>query len=165
MSYSNNCPICGHEKMNRLEITEFFEYKGQKLEVPNYVIWECDKCKEDVVDKQTMKESSKLIKDFYRKVDGLLTASEIRSIRKFKLCKNQDELSAILGGGAKSFARYENSEVIQSEAMDNLLRILDKYPHALEVIQNKNKPAEKVLSMTMVYRARQQGKMVVNDAK
>ncbi|HOP40733.1 MAG TPA: type II toxin-antitoxin system MqsA family antitoxin [Geobacteraceae bacterium] len=145
MSTIGECPICGYDKLQKKVITEVFEYKGETLEVPDYTIWECTKCGEEIVDKKTMKESSKLIKDFYRKVDGLLTASDIKRIRKFKLCLTQEKASSLLGGGAKSFARYETSEVIQSESMDNLLRILDKYPYTISALEEKyaiSKPVE-----------------------
>jgi len=134
------CDFCGREGLQRKVVTETFKYKGKTFDYPNYVIYECPACKEEVVDKKSMKESGRAIRDFYREVDGLLSAAEIRRIRTTRLCLTQDKASELLGGGAKSFARYENSEVIQSVALDNLLRILDAEPHLLKVIQNKSKP-------------------------
>ncbi len=131
------CPICGAGNLSQKEITAEFEYKGEHLAIPKYMVWECSECAESLVDKKTLKEAGRAIRDFHRTVDGLLPASEIKRIRKFKLEMKQDELSLLLGGGEKSFARYENCEVIQSESMDNLLRILDVYPHAISVLQNK----------------------------
>jgi len=133
------CPLCGQDGLCRKVVTETFEYKGNKLHYPNYVIYECPSCNEAVVDKQSMKESGRAIRDFYRQIDGLLSAAEIIRIRKQRLCLTQDEASKILGGGAKSFARYENSEIIQSKALDNLLRLLDDDPSKLIVIFGKNK--------------------------
>jgi HTH-type transcriptional regulator/antitoxin MqsA len=136
------CPICGYGNLQKKVITETFEYKGKSFDYPNYVIYQCPSCDEAIVDKQSMKESGRAIRDFYRKVDGLLTAKEIRRIRESKLCLTQDDASMLLGGGKKSFARYENSEVIQSTALDNLLRILDDDPSRLAVILSKNKTQE-----------------------
>jgi HTH-type transcriptional regulator/antitoxin MqsA len=145
-------------------VTERFEYKGQTLTYPNYLIHECSACGEAIVDKKCLKESGRAIRDFYRKVDGLLTASEIRQIR-LRLGLSQDAASDLLGGGAKSFARYENCEVIQSVAMDNLLRLLDANPRGLGVLENKNKPQTyKVISTTMVYHTKcDKSKLVVNN--
>ena len=81
-----------------------------------------------------MKESGKFLKDFQRTVDGLLTGEDIKNVRK-KLNLTQEEMAEILGGGLKSFARYESGKVCQSRGMDNLLRILDSYPFTLNVIQ------------------------------
>jgi len=153
------CPICEEGKLSIKIITAGFEYKGHPLQINDYLVWECGVCNEKLVDHKTSKEAGRKIRDFQRGIDGFLTADEIKRIRKFKLCKTQDEASALLGGGAKSFARYENSEVIQSEPMDNLLRILDERPYVIDTLENKNSPKRKVLSTTQVYNI-QQDKMV-----
>lgn len=139
------CPLCGHDGLRRSVVTETFEYKGKTFDYPNYVIYKCPSCKEAVVDKKSLKESGRAIRDFYRKVDGLLTSEEIYRIRKYRLCLTQDQASELLGGGAKSFARYENSEVIQSVALDNLLRILDKNPRLINIIIEKNKEPQGIV--------------------
>jgi HTH-type transcriptional regulator / antitoxin MqsA len=151
------CPMCkGQLKSN--SITETFTYKGKSFDYPNYVVHVCDKCGEEFVGDKTMKQSARKVRDFYRVVDGLLTASEIKRIR-VKLGRSQEDLSSILGGGLKAFARYENSDVIQAESMDNLLRILDEMPHAIEIIERKHLPKRKILSVSQVY-SLTQGKLV-----
>lgn len=164
---AEKCPICGNGDLQKKIITETFEYKGKAFDYPNYIIYECPECGEAVVDKITLKESGRAIRDFYRQVDGLLSASEIQRIRKFKLFLSQDQASALLGGGAKSFARYENSEIVQSVALDNLLCILDADPYKLKVIENKNKPQHdtSVISFPLTYGAPPKGKMVANYGK
>jgi len=167
MNYSqgDNCPICGTGTLENKLVTETFEYKGQTFEVPNYSVWECCQCHESFVSSKESKSTGRLIRDFHRKVDGLLSASEIKEIR-LRLGYNQDALSDLLGGGAKSFNRYENSEVIQSQIMDNLLRALDASHAALEAIVNKNKPkATRTMSTTMVYQTKVEGHMLVNYDK
>jgi len=157
------CPVCGHQGLKKEVITETFEYKGKKFDYPNYVIYKCTGCNEEFVDKKTLKESGRAIRDFYRRVDGLLVSDEIYRIRKFKLCMTQDRASELLGGGAKSFARYENSEIIQSVALDNLLRILDKAPQMIKVIEDKNKPRHEIVTMfNTKYNVSSQHKMVAN---
>ena len=154
--YKNNddCPICEEGKLSSKNIVAEFEYKGHPFEITDYLVWECGACKEKLVDHKTSKEAGRKIRDFHRKIDGFLTADEIHRIRKFKLCKTQDEASLMLGGGAKSFNRYENSEVTQSEIMDNLLRVLDRYPYSIDVLERKysiTKPVE--YSITAVMKA------------
>ena len=43
-------------------------------------------------------------------------------------------MATVLGGGLKGFVRYENGQVVQSRSMDNLLRILDRFPESLAVL-------------------------------
>jgi HTH-type transcriptional regulator/antitoxin MqsA len=133
--YKNDdkCPICGEGMLERDVITETFEYKGEKVVIPNYVIFKCGNCDESIVEKDTLKTSEKTIRDFQRRVDGLLTSNEIKKIRK-SFGFTQEDIGNLLGGGAKGFARYETGKVSQSKAMDNLLRIIDAHPDALDVL-------------------------------
>ena len=129
----NTCPVCGKGTLNKELVEERFEYKGQSISIPNYLVYKCDACNETIVDKGTLKSSGKLLKDFKCKVDGLLTGDEIKEIRK-RLNLTQEQISEILGGGLKSFARYESGHICQSRAMDNLLRILERYPDVIHLI-------------------------------
>lgn len=133
---NDKCPICGEGVLKREEITEIFDYKGKKLEIPNYVIFECGTCDESIVDRDTLKTSEKTIRDFQKSVDGLLTSDEIKKIRK-AFGFTQEDIGNLLGGGTKAFARYETGKVSQSKAMDNLLRIIDALPDALGVLIEK----------------------------
>ena len=58
------CPICGSSSVNTEIITETFEYKGKKLDIPNYIIHSCECCGEAVVDKETLKTSGKILRTF-----------------------------------------------------------------------------------------------------
>ena len=75
-------------------------------------------------------------------MDGLLTSQEIKKIRK-SLGFTQEVLGELLGGGEKSFARYENGHVTQSRAMDNLLRILNDYPFVLKALPYRTSSVDK----------------------
>lgn len=142
---AQRCPICDMGTLKKEVVSEPFEYKGQKITIPDYIKYRCNKCGEAVVDNGTLRESGKILKDFKRKVDGLLLAEDIRNIRK-RLNLTQEEMAEIVGGGLKGFARYETGQVCQSKGMDNLLRILDVYPFTLNVIQ-KNQVKKLALHM------------------
>jgi HTH-type transcriptional regulator/antitoxin MqsA len=137
------CPICGSGTLHKKIGTEQFEYKGETIFIPNYITYACSECGEAIVDKNTLKDSGKTLKDFQRKVDGLLTGEQIKAIRN-KLELTQEEMADIVGGGQKSLARYESGQVCQSKGMDNLLRILDAYPETLRVIKKKTASAKVV---------------------
>ncbi len=136
--YKNNdpCPICGDGRLRKKSVRETFEYKGESLTLDDYIIYECQECEEAIVDPKSIKKTEKPVRDFHRKVDGLLTSDEIKAIRT-ALGYTQEQFGKILGGGAKSFARYENGTVTQSKPMDNLLRIVKQYPEVLNVLNGK----------------------------
>jgi len=125
-----SCPICGKGKLKRKSITETFTYKGHRLIVPHYEVYCCPRCQEEFLDYSLTRRHQQKIRDWQRETDGLLSSSEIRRLRK-SLGLSQEELSLLLGGGRKAFARYENGTVRQSVAMDNLLRAVQKHPGLL----------------------------------
>ncbi|OGR24169.1 MAG: hypothetical protein A2X79_04930 [Desulfuromonadaceae bacterium GWB2_53_15] len=127
------CPLCGGGQLCEKFLEECFSYKGHSLTVPDYRVLECPACGEALVDKDSARRAEKLLRDFGRQVDGLLTSAEIKRIRR-RLHLTQEQMAAVLGGGLKSFARYENGQVVQSRAMDNLLRILDRFPESLDAL-------------------------------
>jgi len=129
----NSCPLCGGGRLCEKVVEEHFSYKGHSLIVPDYRILECPACGEAVVEKDSARQAEKMLKDFGRQVDGLLMAADIKRIRR-KLHLTQEQMATVLGGGLKGFARYENGQVIQSRAMDNLLRILDRFPESLNAL-------------------------------
>ncbi|MEW6052682.1 MAG: type II toxin-antitoxin system MqsA family antitoxin [Nitrospirota bacterium] len=142
---AKKCPVCGIGTLRKEVGTETFEYKDMTTTVPNYITFKCGECGEAIVDKATLKESGRILKDFQRQVDGMLTGEEIKRIRT-KLNLTQEEMAEIVGGGLKGIARYESRQVCQSKGMDNLLRILDAYPFTLNVIQ-KNQVKKLALHM------------------
>ena len=130
----NLCPICSSNKIEPQKVKEVFEYKGQRKEFENYEIFRCNSCEEEFVNEDYLKTIKKEIRDFHHEVDGLLTSYEIKRIRK-EFGYNQEDFGNLLGGGKKAFARYENGSVSQSRPMNNLLKVIDKMPEALDVLQ------------------------------
>ena len=91
----------------------------------------CPLCGEGILNGADLQATEKQIRAFQAQVDGLLTAAEIRRIRK-KLKLTQKQAAAIVGGGTNAFSRYERGEVIPVRAASNLLRLLEKHPEQLQ---------------------------------
>jgi len=147
------CPVCGAGELKEKTIDERFTYKGREMTVPNYVIYECGTCEEALVEPATAKRAEKILKDFSRQIDGLLSSADIKRIRK-KLAFTQEQMAEVCGGGLKGFARYESGQVIQSKGMDNLLRILDELPFALDIINRRPSRVPAKVVNIMDYRQR-----------
>ena len=98
LSEGKVCPVCGEGKVQRKTITETFTYKGHRLRIPNYPVYRCSRCKDELLDHRLIQPHQQQIRDWQRGIDGLLSAEEIRAVRK-SLGLTQEELSLLLGGG------------------------------------------------------------------
>lgn len=57
------CPVCDKGILTKKVIDETFEYNGNKIVIPNYIIYACDTCEEAIVDSETLKTSGKILKE------------------------------------------------------------------------------------------------------
>ena len=135
------CPICGEGHVtNHVDQVES-EYKGQKAMVPlRYQL--CDTCHSESAGATESKLNKRGVMAFRKAVDGLLTGAEICALRdKYKL--TQGHAARLFGGGPVAFSKYENDDVAQSEAMDNLLRLVRRSEVAFwELVAEKGMVAE-----------------------
>ncbi len=130
------CPICGTESMEKKKISQEFEYKGHKKTIYGCEIIECKECGESFSTDETSKMMEKIIRDFHREVDGLLTSKQIKKIRT-SIGFTQKDFGNLLGGGTKAFAKYESGVLTQSRPMDNLIRVIDQCSEAIEVLRDR----------------------------
>jgi len=130
------CPLCNEGNLRKRDRDESFNYKGQKLIIPNYTVYVCDKCNEELVDEKTINAAEKKLRDFHRKVDNLLTSDEIVAIRK-KLGLTQEQLAEKLEISRISIARYESGQLTQGKSQDIHLRLLIENPSCLMSLQSK----------------------------
>lgn len=66
--------------------------------------------------------------------DRIPRPETVRRIRT-KLGLSQKAAGAILGGGPSAFDKYERAEAEPSQAMGNLLRLLDRHPELLQELR------------------------------
>ena len=116
----NTCAECGAANFDvRIEPDEF-QRNGQSFMADvEYSV--CRECGDEIIFPEQIKRNDCRVRDAWRRIDGLLTAEEIVALRN-KLGLTQQEAAKIFGGGANAFSKYERSEVIQSAAMDKLMR-------------------------------------------
>jgi len=126
------CPFCKDSVLERKTINETYTYKGHSLEVKQPGEW-CNVCDEGILNGADLKATERELNDFQSKIDGLLTSSEIRNIRK-KLKLTQQKTAEICGGGPNAFSRYERGEATPMRSTSNLLRLLNNHPQLLNEI-------------------------------
>ncbi|OGH99909.1 MAG: hypothetical protein A2Y25_05455 [Candidatus Melainabacteria bacterium GWF2_37_15] len=133
MNKLEQCAQCGSDKIQRFENqtrkipfrtatkVKWFELSGLSYE-------KCLDCGEEYLSPEDIAIENQKLNEVLQKErmkKGLLTASEIKEIRK-ELGYSQDELDKLLGFGARSFARWETYRADQSRAADLLLRALKR---------------------------------------
>ncbi|MBC3484706.1 type II toxin-antitoxin system MqsA family antitoxin [Pseudomonas sp. SWRI50] len=122
------CSICGEGTVTEKQFTESFSYKGKTRNLI-LICAECNACGSEFADDALSKRNQKTIRSATKEIDGLLTSTEVRMLRK-KWSITQAQAGKIFGGGPVAFAKYEADDIIQSEAMDNLLRVAEAVPEA-----------------------------------
>lgn len=129
------CPECRKADLRPVRYDETIEYRGSPLNVTDLEGYECPACGADPVFPDQFRRNSARFTDARRSADGLLTGASIRKLRE-ALGLTQAEAARLLGGGANAFSKYERGEVMQSEAMDRLMRVLAAFPWVLDWLRD-----------------------------
>ena len=79
--------------------------------------------------------SDRALNTIKARVAQVVDPAQILRIRK-KLKLTQRRAGEIIGGGANAFQKYEAGDVVASQAMSHLLRLLDKHPELLAEIES-----------------------------
>lgn len=132
MSKSDICPICGEGSLTPQVEMVNAEYRGVSKEIASYYSV-CDCCGSEQAGPSELRVNKRTMVAFKKKVDGLLTGAQVRTLRE-RLGINQSEAARIFGGGPVAFSKYESDDVSQSEAMDKLLRLADELPEAFAIL-------------------------------
>lgn len=120
------CTCCMEEhEVKTVLVKERTTFKNREVCYDGSYLY-CDIAEELYMDEQQMQENDARLKDAYRKAEGLLTSSEISSIRA-KYGISQNDLSILLGWGRKTITRYEGHQV-QDKAHDTILKKIDQDP-------------------------------------
>ncbi len=146
MSIHNSyCKACGEGILTQKNRIREIPYKDTILKVKE-VLFECEECGAQPSTTSLMRDHRRAITAAKKQYDELLSGQKIRKIRE-DLGIDQAEAHQLFGGGPTAFSKYENNDVIQSESMDTLLRLVhmsrltfENLKH-LRALQHKNKRA------------------------
>jgi HTH-type transcriptional regulator/antitoxin MqsA len=131
----NICSECGSSDFEVHIEPDEFQRNGQSF-IADMEYSVCRQCGDEVIFSEQIKRNDCLVRDAWRKIDGLLTAQEIVALRD-KLGLTQQEAAKVFGGGINAFSKYERSEVIQSVAMDKLMRLALEMPDVFSQLKQQ----------------------------
>jgi len=128
------CPFCdqGHLVPKQIEV-EQGTYKSKTFEV-EYEASFCSACGFDMVTPPQAVRNQARVRDAQRQSDGLLTSSEIKTIRE-QLNLSPTQADELFGEELHTFVKYEKGETMQSTSLDKLLRLVSSTPAAFEKLR------------------------------
>ena len=123
------CPKCGSSDIAERNYSDTVDFRAMELDVEGLADTKCNQCgffwtssAQDESNKAVIRAAYATERDQLRVMHGLLSGFEISKIRD-SLGLNQREAAVLFGGGYNAFNKYESGEVLQSFAMDRLLRL------------------------------------------
>lgn len=139
------CPKCGGDSVQARSYSDTVDFRNLELDVDGLLQQWCASCRYGWETPEQSDRNQSKIKDSYaaardrlRTRDGLLTGDQIQTVRK-RLSLTQKEAAALFGGGTNAFNKYESGEVLQSYAMDRLIRLVGFFgPSAVEQLRKSD---------------------------
>ena len=116
---------------------EKFVFNGIEKEVinPGWYPEDEPEGKYGIYSKEDQKQIHRNINRAKAEAENLLLPEQIKEIRE-GLGLTQEEAARKIGGGLRSFQRYESGDILPSRSMSNLLRVLKDDPSKLDSILN-----------------------------
>ena len=146
-----DCPVCGEKRLRLHEGVTEVEIDGARVNVPSQS-HECEACGSNLGLSEDMRANARYVRQVTKVHRGMLTGTQVRALRK-QLGLSQDEAARLFGGGPVAFSKYENEEIVQSEAMDRLLWIAGEFPWLVDCLAEHLNVAIEHASVT-VHRTR-----------
>ncbi len=136
-SNTQPCPECGGD-MRYETRPDTIEYGGQSRSV-NMLAWWCTKCGEAIFEGQPLADREKAFLELKAEVDDVLSPTQVAAVR-VKLRLSQRKAGELLGGGPRSFHKYEKGVQAVSTPMSHLLRLLANDPSRLKELTARKAP-------------------------
>jgi HTH-type transcriptional regulator/antitoxin MqsA len=129
------CPVCGGAELEHGTRDMPYTYKGQTTVIASVTGDYCPACGESTHD---MKESARVMdamNEFMKEVNaGFVEPTFIKKVRR-KLRLGQKDASALFGGGANAFSRYETGKTKPPLSLIRLFKVLDRHPELIDEIK------------------------------
>lgn len=127
-----------HDCAAHLELVERereFPIHGTTVPVREEV-YRCAVCGEEEYSYEQAVAAERRAGEIYREQAGFLQPDEITAMRR-RWGVTQAQLETALGLGRKTVARWEAGRVLQTRALDNLLRAIDRFPDVLAYLASR----------------------------
>lgn len=135
---SEACPLCDADALECLTRSRDFDKDGVQFHVDGLEYAVCRECGGHTVLADQSRRNKQRTIAAHKAAAGLLTGAQIHEIRKQRLGGvSQQTMAMVLGVGINTFSRYETDAVVQSDAMNSLLVVLDAHPEAFQTLAKR----------------------------
>jgi HTH-type transcriptional regulator/antitoxin MqsA len=136
---ANTCPECGAPMVYETR-PDTIEYGSEKRAFP-MLAWWCTECDEAIFEGQPLADRERVFLELKAEVDQVHSPSQVAAVRT-KLGLSQRKAGELLGGGPRSFYKYESGKQAVSVPMSHLLTLLD---HDVSRLQELRGAAERLV--------------------
>ena len=127
------CPECGTPMiLSREPVKE--TYRNETFVLAGFTRYACPECGNDIMSAQEATRLGRALAEEYAQRHGLLTASQIKEIRK-SLGLTQKELERLIGVASPTVSRWETGAMQQSATADKLLRLIRDVPETTDYLR------------------------------
>lgn len=127
------CVSCESSKVREVVGDRTINVGAYSVTIPAARHMVCNNCGESFQTGEQAKELDAAVIEARRRHEGLLSGSDIRSIR-LSVSLSQADLENALGIGPKTLVRWENNTSIQSKSIDDVLRLIEFDPDNLRLL-------------------------------
>ena len=128
------CPICDAGKFQLAQINHTEEVASDNpIEIRGIWVDRCDHCGEIIFPGDT----TRFIESVVAEQTEQLTPRELERIREDLGVQRQDEMSEILGLGAKTYHKWESGAQFPTRSMSYYIRVLAELPEAFDWLRRR----------------------------
>ena len=133
---TTTCPICEFHSAEESEFSEVTPHKGNDVRVEGLRHFVCPKCEAVFSSDEQSRHNLVVTQIACGEGPRFLLPRVIKEWRE-RIGLTQREMAKLCGGGLNAFSKYENGEVTQSEAMDNLIWVVMRYPGVIAALAGR----------------------------
>ena len=128
------CPICDAGKFQLAQINHTEEVASDNpIEIRGIWVDRCDHCGEIIFPGDT----TRFIESVVAEQTEQLTPRELEMIREDLGVQRQDEMSEVLGLGAKTYHKWESGAQFPTRSMSYYIRVLAESPQAFDWLRRR----------------------------
>jgi len=132
--FMTTCTECGIGELTPSTWNMDVRHGDTTIRVEGLECFVCGHCGADPVFTDQIRRNQLRIADAKRAADSLWTSADITAFRD-RHHLTQAQAADLFGGGSNAFSKYERGDVIQSIAMDRLLKAANAVPGVLDFLR------------------------------